>query len=210
MTPINKQKHLRFKDKEGKDFPNWKNKKLGEVALFSKGKGISKADINKNGSVDCIRYGELYTTYNEVITDVVSKTDLSPNELIFSEYNDVIIPASGETQLDIATAACVLKDGVALSGDINIIKSSMNGVFLAYYLKNAKKTEIASLSQGSSVIHLYSTQLKALNIAIPIKEEQNKISEFLYAIDNKIEKMQEQLEELKTYKKGLMQTLFAE
>jgi type I restriction enzyme S subunit len=86
----------------------WDVKKMGDVANFSKGKGISKADISDEGNFECIRYGELYTTYSEVIREIVSKTSLKKEDLIFSEYNDVIIPASGETQIDISTASCVL------------------------------------------------------------------------------------------------------
>ena len=55
-------------------------------------------------------------------------------EEAFSEENDVIIPASGETSIDIATASCVQQSGIILGGDLNIIKSSINGVFLSFYL----------------------------------------------------------------------------
>ncbi|MFC4996025.1 hypothetical protein [Rubritalea tangerina] len=77
-----------------------------------------------------------------------------------SRANDVIIPASGETHIDIATASCVIDEGIALGGDLNIIRSNVNGVFLAYYLNNAMKHKIAGLAQGSSVIHLYASQLR--------------------------------------------------
>lgn len=78
-------------------------------------------------------------------------------ELVLSEKNDVVIPSSGETHLDIATASCILKDDVVLGSDMTIIRSNHNGVFLAYYLNSAKKTDIAKLGQGVSVVHLYST-----------------------------------------------------
>src|SRR5690606_35080787 len=133
----------------------WEEKILGDVATFFKGKGISKADIVEDGSLPCIRYGELYTHYNETITKIKSSTNLSTDDLILSQVNDVIIPASGETQIDIATASCVLQDGVALGGDLNIIRTNLNGVFLSYYLNNAKKEDIAQMAQGISVVHLY-------------------------------------------------------
>lgn len=128
---------LRFKEFEGTG--NWCRKKLGQIAIFSKGKGISKSDISLNGVLPCIRYGELYTHYNETIKTIKSYTNIPANELILSQANDVIIPASGETHEDIATASCVLEGGIALGGDLNIIRSEINGVFLSYYLNNAKK-----------------------------------------------------------------------
>lgn len=81
---------------------NWNEDALDNVATFTKDKGISKADIAENGVTECIRYGELYTTYGETINKVVSKTNVNEENLLLSEANDVIIPASGETQLDIA------------------------------------------------------------------------------------------------------------
>ena len=119
----------------------------------------------------------------------------------------MIIPASGETQLDIATASCVLRSGIALGGDLNIIKSNTNGVFMSYYLNNARKKEIASLAQGISVVHLYASQLKTLTIALPTKTEQQKIATFLSAIDKAIEKVGKQVEETQQFKKGLLQKM---
>lgn len=177
---------LRFKDDAGRDFPDWEVKLLGKIATFSKGKGISKGDIDENGVTLCIRYGELYTEYGETIRDVKSKTNVDVKTLVLSEANDVIIPASGETQIDIATASCVQVSGVALGGDLNIIKSQENGVFLTYYLNSQKKLDIAKLAQGNSVVHLYSSQLKSLNLKLPAKSEQTKIANFLTAVDEKI------------------------
>ncbi|ROH85611.1 restriction endonuclease subunit S, partial [Chryseobacterium cucumeris] len=165
----------------------WETKRLGEIANFTKGKGISKSDIDENGETECIRYGELYTFYEEVISEIKSKTNTDISSLVLSEANDVIIPASGETQIDIATASCVLKPGVALGGDLNIIKTKNNGVFLSYYLNSKKKLEIAKLSQGISVVHLYSSQLALLNLKLPPLEEQNKLANFLSLLNSRIQ-----------------------
>ena len=201
---------LRFKDEDGREFPEWEAKRLGDVASFSKGKGISKADIATDGKTLCIRYGELYTEYGETIQKIKSKTNINPGELQFSESNDVIIPASGETQIDIAKASCVLIRGVALGGDLNIIKSNENGVFLSYYLNHQKRLDIAKLAQGNSVVHLYSSQLKLLDLIIPSKPEQTKIANFLTAVDEKISQLTQKYDLLKQYKKGVMQQIFSQ
>ncbi len=199
---------IRFKPSNGKDFPEWKEKKLGKIAFFSKGKGISKNDISLDGLTQCIRYGELYTIYKETIDDTFSKTNLSKAQLVLSEAGDVIIPASGETRIDIATASCVLHEGIGLGGDLNIIRGDFNGVFLAYYLNAHLKTDIARLSQGSSVMHLYSSQLRQLKLEIPSIQEQQKIADFLSAIDRKIETVQQQITKTQSFKKGLLQQMF--
>ena len=199
---------LRFKADDGSDFPDWETTKLGDIATFSKGKGIAKADIIEDGKTECIRYGQLYTDYNETIDRVISRTNVNIEELILSDGNEVIIPASGETQIDIATASCVVRKGIALGGDLNIVKSKQNGVFLSYYLNSAKKIEIARLSQGISVVHIYASQLANLSVNIPALEEQQKIADFLSAIDNKIEAVSAKVEDIQSFKKGLLQQMF--
>jgi type I restriction enzyme S subunit len=184
--------------------------RLGEIASFSKGKGISKMDIAENGVLECIRYGELYTTYGEVITEIKSTTNVEVQGLILSEANDVIIPASGETQIDIATASCVLKSGVALGGDLNIIKTPNNGVYLSYYLNNKKKLDIANLAQGISVVHLYSSQLASLSVNLPSLTEQNKVASFLSILDRRIQTQNKIIEGLIVAKKELTKRIFSQ
>jgi type I restriction enzyme S subunit len=125
-----------------------------------------------------------------------------------SKANDVIIPSSGETKEDIATASCVLHDNVALGGDINVIRTSNNGVFLSYYLNNAKKHDIAKIAQGISIIHLYNEQLRNLSIELPNLEEQQKIAECLSSIDSYISSIIQKVEQLKAHKKSFIQKLF--
>jgi len=204
MEEVNLTPELRFPE-----FDNPLNSTiLGDIATFSKGKGISKADIDEDGALECIRYGELYTHYSEIIDEVNSKTNLPAVELVLSEANDVIIPASGESQIDIATASCVLRGGIALGGDLNIIKSAISGIYLSYYLNNARKTKIARLAQGISVVHLYSSQLKTLSLNIPHPAEQQKIASFLTSVDERIQLLQKKKSKLEEYKKGVLQKLF--
>lgn len=186
----------------------WAEKSLDEVATILKGKGISKADIVEDGELPCIRYGELYTHYNETISTVKSYTNSSPKDLILSKANDVIIPASGETQIDIAKASCVLESGIALGGDLNIIRSKINGVFLSYYLNNTKKRDIAQMAQGIAVVHLYPNQLKTLKLQIPNPKEQQKVAMCLSTLEGIITVLTEKIEQLKQHKNGLMQGLF--
>ena len=199
---------LRFPEFEGE----WEENVLGRIASFSKGKGILKSELNENGALECITYGELYTKYSELVDQIYSRTDLDSNKLVLSNANDVIIPASGETHIDIATASCVLREGIALGGDLNIIRSqsNSNGVFLAYYLNNRRKNHIARLAQGSSVIHLYSSQLKLLKLHLPEPVEQQKIATFLTTIDTRIQQLSRKKALLEQYKKGVMQQIFSQ
>jgi type I restriction enzyme S subunit len=88
------------------------------------------------------------------------------------------------------------------------IKTKINGVFLSYYLNNAKKRDIAQIAQGISVVHLYANQLKTLVLNLPKPKEQQKIALCLSALDELITAQSEKIEQLQQHKKGLMQGLF--
>ena len=192
---------------EFKNLPSgWRVVRLGDVCDFYKGKGISKDDISENG-ISCIRYGELYTTYSERIDEIYSKTNLNPSELFLSKCNDIIIPCSGETAQDIAKASCVLLDGIALGGDLNVLRTRQNGIFLSYYLNVIAKKDIAKIAQGVSIVHLYASELKNLKIKIPPLDEQEKIAEILSTWDEAINLTINLIESKKQFKKALMQNL---
>lgn len=197
---------LRFPEFRGAE--GWAPAALGEKSSILKGKGISKADLDPDGSQACIRYGELYTRYGETIREAVSRTKVPASELFLSKPDDVIIPSSGETKIDIAKASCVLAGGIALGGDLNVIRSKLNGTFLSYYLNGPKRLDIAKVAQGDTVVHLYPHQLEALRIAFPLPAEQQKIAECLSSVDELMAAQARKVDALKAHKKGLMQQLF--
>lgn len=199
---------LRFKDDDGKEFPKWEEKKLGEVGCFTKGGNLSKADLSDYGT-ECILYGELYTRYSEIANNILSKTSVDKNTLYMSKYNDVLLPSSGETPEDISTATCLLKNGVALGGDLIVYRSDeLDGRFNSYLLNHKCKMDIARIAQGKSVVHISSNALKKIVVPVPCLEEQKKIVGFLFAINEKIENAKKSLEHWQQIKKGLLQQMF--
>jgi type I restriction enzyme, S subunit len=186
----------------------WEITTLGHEVKFYKGRGVSRADLDPNGARACIRYGELYTRYGEVIADVHSRTNAADSDLFLSVVNDVIIPSSGETKEDIAKASCVMVNDVALGSDLNVMRTAHNGTFLSYYLNGALRRAIAQVAQGDAVVHLYPSQLEKLSIAFPQPAEEQKIANCLTSLDKVITAQKRKVEALKTYKRGLMQWLF--
>ena len=186
----------------------WKRDQVGNVASITKGKGVSKADIAKGGATPCIRYAELYTHYREVIHEVVSRTNVPQEDLMLSQAEDVIVPASGETRVDIARAACVLSERVALGSDLNILRSDVYGPFFSYLLNSPLRHTIARMAQGDTVAHLYPTQLSQVWLAYPLRVEQQKIADCLGSLDDLIVTEGRKLEALRQHKQGLIQQLF--
>ena len=159
----------------------------------------------------CILYGELYTKYkSEVISDIFSKTDIDTRKLVKSKANDVIIPCSGETAVDIATARCVPYDNILLGGDLNIIRLyDCDGAFMSYQLNGKRKYDLAKVAQGVSVVHLYGDHLKGVRTYNPCLEEQKKIAKLLSLLDERIATQNKIIDKLQTLIKGISSRIFA-
>ena len=187
----------------------WEEVRIDKLFDFKKGQELSKEKLEKNGIFECILYGELYTTYSEVISEIKSKTNIK--EGIKSKIDDILIPASTTTSaIDLAIASTIQKDNVLIGGDINILRkktNNINGEFISKYLTHIKKMEIAKYAQGITIIHLYSKDFKHLKIQLPSLPEQQKIAEVLSLADDEINLLKNELEELKLQKKALMQKL---
>ncbi|HFI0175409.1 TPA: restriction endonuclease subunit S [Streptococcus suis] len=168
----------------------WELRKLGEVANFSKGNGYSKKDLVEEGS-PIILYGRLYTRYETVISEIdtfVSDEENRSNT-VFSEGGEVLVPASGESALDIARASVVSEKGIVLGGDLNIIRiiSEISPIFLALTISNGKtQKELSKRAQGKSVVHLHNSDLKEVEFMIPTLPEQKAIGTFFSTLDQQI------------------------
>ena len=196
---------LRFPGFEGE----WKEKRLGEVATFLKGKGISKDEIGENYRNKCIHYGELYTRYGEVIENVISRTNFPKEKSVLSKENDTLMPTSDVTPKGLATASSLKEPGVILGGDILVIRSDhILNSFLSYYIE-AHKKDVMRLVSGVTVYHIYGSDLKTLKIFIPPLSEQQKIASLLINVDKYILNLRLKKESLETYKKGMMQKIFS-
>jgi len=208
IKPARNVPELRFPGFSG----GWQSGSLKDIAIFTKGTGLSKEEVISDGKNLCIRYGELYTRYNEIIKQVFSRTNVEKKVGVLSHKGDLLLPSSGESPIDIAKASYLTMDGVLIGGDINIIRlnDGFSGKFFAYYLTHFKRREIARLGQGYSVVHLYGSHLKKVVINSPSFEEQQKIGETLSTIDDWIEILKKQKEALKKFKKGVMQMIFSQ
>ncbi len=201
----NKTPQIRFKDFSDE----WEEKKLGEIAEFSKGKGYSKGELTEQGT-PVILYGRLYTKYETEIKNVdtfVSKK----KDSVYSKGNEVIVPASGETAEDIARASAVLQKGILLGGDINIISphKELNSTFLALNITNGKShSELAKKAQGKSIVHIHNAEIQSLKLLIPSLAEQQKIGQFFCTLDNLIKAVNTKLCSLQGTKKYFLQKMF--
>ena len=186
----------------------WCSTPMKNVCSFAKGYGIAKENLSTEGA-PCILYGELYTTYKTAIAkDIRSKTQLDPTNLLHSKANDVIIPCSGETAIDIATSVCVPYDDVLLGGDLTVIRTKLNGAFLSNQLNGVRRKKIATIAQGASIVHLHADELKKINITYPTRKEQDKIAHFIDCLDERIATQNKIISKYESLIKGISKNYF--
>ena len=186
----------------------WTTDTIGNLGTFTKGAALSKADIADSGT-PFILYGELYTTYKEVVRDVVRKTQANVDSVYFSRIGDVVIPTSGETPEEISTASCVMVSDVILAGDLNIYRSNIvDGRIMSYLLNHIVNGQIARVAQGKSVVHVQASEIGRIKITYPNRDEQERIAHILELIDKRITSSEDSLSALQTMKKALLQQLF--
>ena len=165
----------------------WEQRKAIDIADYSKGNGYSKGDLADAGT-PIILYGRLYTKYQFAISEVDTFA-VPRNGAVYSQGNEVIVPASGETAEDIARASAVEKSGVLLGGDLNILRpfDFMNPLFLALAISNGEpQKELAKKAQGKSVVHIHNTDIQEVTIAYPSKTEQDRIVSVFRQLDDLI------------------------
>ena len=190
---------------------NYEEYLISDLFNSKKGSGLSKDAIDDEGTNKCVLYGELYTTYSEIINKVQSKTNSECNSL--SKSGDILIPASTTTKgIDLVTASVILEDNVYLGGDITILRnkdeSIVNNSYFAYYFTNGLIKEVSRLTQGSTIIHLYWKDFKKVNVSLPPLKEQEKITNMFVNIDKKLNDMNNTVDSIQKFKKGLLQQMF--
>ena len=186
----------------------WQTKRLGDIASFFKGSGLSKADLSPDGKRRCIHYGELFTTYKECITDILHGTDRD-GQFFLSCRNDVLMPGSDVTPNGLATASCISTSDIILGGDILVIRVPMdilNGTFLAYTIR-MNRNQVMQLISGTTVYHLYGRDLANFSFAVPSVPEQNAVVNILSDIDSEITALEQQYHKTLSIKNATMQQL---
>lgn len=154
-------------------------------------------------------YGELYTTYSEVISNVVRKTQASVDKQYYSQIGDVIIPTSGETPEEISTASCVMLPDIILAGDLNIYRcTQVDGRIMSYILNHVVNDRIARIAQGKSIVHVQAAEISKIEITYPDPFSQKTIIAILAAISDRIDQSNAELRLLNELRKALLQKLF--
>ena len=152
----------------------WEYKTLGEIATeMYRGSGIKRDQVTKEGT-PCVRYGEIYTTYNISFDTCASHTKkeyiTSPK---YFEHGDLLFAITGESVEDIGKTIAYLGDEKCLcGGDIICMKHRQNPKYLAYALSTPDAIRQKGLGKTKlKVVHTNAPALKAISIPLaPLSE----------------------------------------
>ena len=183
MSEYAKKPAIRFKGFTD----DWEQRKADSIAEYSKGNGYSKSDLVENGN-PIILYGRLYTDYSFCINEVDTFVEIKKGS-VFSKGGEVIVPASGETAEDIARASAVMKSGIIIGGDLNVLTplSGYDSRFIALLISNGKSQQkLSKCAQGKSVVHIHNYDIQKLELSFPDKAEQAKIAKLFTNLDRLI------------------------
>lgn len=205
---------LRFKDEDGKAFPKWEEKRLGDFGdTFNGLTGKTKENFGE---------GKPYIQYMQIFSS--SKIDVTKCGLVQIgenenqprvQYGDVFFTTSSETPNEIGTCSVLLEETKEMylnSFCFGFRPNSLEQLvpsFASYLFRNEVfRKKIIKLAQGSTRYNMSKVQLLKLRVSLPSNNEQKKIANYLSNIDKKIESVNNQITQTQTFKKGLLQQMF--
>jgi type I restriction enzyme S subunit len=186
----------------------WNQVPLGQIAKFAKGRGLPKSALSLDGEMQCVHYGDLFLNHPAVIRNIQTRCDNFPSAFL-SQINDVLMPTSDVTPRGLASASALLQDNVVIGGDVLVIRAPVEllfGPFLAMLIRSSR-SDILRLVKGSTVYHLYASDMSGLEIALPQVAEQRAIAEVLSDMDGEIEALERRLAKTRDLKQGMAQEL---
>ena len=167
----------------------WRSLKLKDFGRIERGHGIQRSDVIKNGR-PCVRYGELYTTYDQRIVQPISYvSDELFRSCVKLHPDELAVAITGETKEDIAPAAVNLSGvDLAIGGDmLRFSQTDSDGRFLSYAINSQYfKRQMSARAHGEIIVHVGADTVSVGTVVLPPKSEQVAIADYL---DEKTEKI---------------------
>ena len=197
---------LRFKDENGKDFPKWEKKKLGEIGDFIGG-GTPSTQNNDfwNGTIPWLSSSDLSdeNIYQINSTRFITKEAVSKSATRLVPKKSILIVS----RVGVGKVAVNEVDVCTSQDFTNLIPKSANYLFMAYLIK-LQTNKLLAFNQGTSIKGFVKSDLEDLELLIPSINEQTKIANFISKIDEKINRTENQIQQTQQYQKGLLQNMF--
>lgn len=185
---------------------DWEERKLGDIALFSKGKGISKKDLHTHGIYNIVHYADIYK-FMPVQDKVLHHSNNKMGVRIGS--NSLLFAGSDVTPKGLARTTTIKQENVRVGGDVIIADLSEKHInyFMSYEI-NMNKRFIYPFITGSTVRHIHGSDLSHLNITFPSLSEQKSIAHIFNLIEHELSLLKIKKSKYQSIKKSLLQQMF--
>lgn len=190
----------------------WSTRSLSTFGTFLRGGGIKRDEVRQAG-VPCIRYGEIYTTFEDYTISTVSFVSGSVAAMALPlRSGDILFAGSGETKAEIGMNVAYIGDTPAVAGgDIIVLRGTeYDPVYLATLLNTPElANQKARGGQGDAVVHINWRVLAGLEVTVPELPEQHAIAQVLIDADDEIAALQRRLDATRAIKQGMMHELLS-
>ena len=157
---------------------NWAWCRASSLGTMNRGRGIKRTETVAQGC-PCIRYGEIYTTYETSFDSAVSFVpDTLDKDCLHFSSGDVVFTLTGENKVDIAKTVAFLGDGqIAAGGDLAFwTHHGMNPLYLVYYMASPYCIELKRrTATGDIIVHISTSKVGDFLVPVPPIKEQNRI-----------------------------------
>ncbi|MCE3296020.1 MAG: restriction endonuclease subunit [Crocinitomicaceae bacterium] len=180
-------REIRFKDENGNEFPEWEEKSLFDICtkkssnISANSLSVTSGDYKIYGANGFLQYVDFYEENDA--------------------YISIVKDGAGVGRI----LLCEAKSSVLGTLEILKIKENTNLPFLYYLISNINFSKYVT---GSTIPHIYFKDYSTEKINIPSLPEQEKIGAFLLFLDNDLAQIQNQIEKMIFWKKGLLQNMF--
>ncbi len=215
---------IRFSDENGNPYPDWEEKKYGDIYSFYSTNSFSRDVLNyDSGEVKNIHYGDIHTKFKtqfdlkeEDVPFINSDVDLSKiKPESYCQEGDLVIADASEDYNDIGKSIELVDlNNEKLVAGLHCFlarpdKHKMYVGFSGFLVQTWKtRKQVMTIAQGTKVLGLATSRMSKLKLEIPCIEEQKKITEFISGIELELNQLDTQSEEMKIFKKGLLQKMF--
>lgn len=194
---------IRFKDDNGKDFPKWEKKKLGEVGEILTGKTPSTKNKNLwNGDIQFVTPTDIVENKYQLTTqrNVVENSNLK----ILPKLSIMFTCIASIGKMSISIKPCITNQQIN-----SIVPNNNYDNEFVYYSLLYISDFIKSTKSTTTLPIINKTEFSNFEIFVPQEiKEQVKISKYFSVIDLKIERIEQELAKTEEWKKGLLQQMF--
>ena len=200
---------IRFKDEDGNEFPDWEEKRLGEVADVKHGYAFKSESYVDDGEYSIVTISNVQN--GRLAMGQTSSINVLPKDMRKHQsllVGDMLISMTG----NVGRVCIVDQEGCLLNqrvGKIVVEKNIANDQFVFQKLNSQKfEYRMRSLAQGGAQGNISNDDIRGFILPLPSMKEQQKIAAILTTVDEMIHSHQERIVRAEEWKKGLMQRMF--